>query len=326
MSYKINMAHFAGIFPMPNSIVDKHIRFASEMSIKTLLIIMRNSENPPSPQIITQILGVDTVAEIEEAILYWSDLGVLVSEVSTSPEDITPVPAHTPLPIAKTTTAKTIVKATEKNQMERQEVLDYISSHQEVNNLIHEIQAITGKNLTSTDLRVIVSLHSHYGLSSEYIIMAVIYCKQRDKLGMRYVESLIISWTEKDIYDAETLDKFIKAEAQRNKLESKVQSALGLSNRILVAKEKKFIDTWCNKYKFDIKMIKLAYERTIESIGTLNFAYVDKILESWHKKGIKTPKDAVEEANQFKKSNSEDDKPSYSHDELDKLIYKDYMK
>lgn len=43
-------------------------------------------------------------------------------------------------------------------------------------------------------------------------------------------------------------------------------------------------------------MIRLAYERTVEKIGKLSFPYIDSILSSWYKKGIKTPRQASEES------------------------------
>ena len=42
-------------------------------------------------------------------------------------------------------------------------------------------------------------------------------------------------------------------------------------------------------------MIHIAYERTIERIGKLSFAYIDSILKAWHEKNITTPQEAYQE-------------------------------
>ncbi|MEE1491695.1 MAG: DnaD domain protein, partial [Massilioclostridium sp.] len=66
-----------------------------------------------------------------------------------------------------------------------------------------------------------------------------------------------------------------------------------------------------------INMIRLAYERTIDSIGELSFPYINKILSEWHKHSIATPEQAnSRDAKPAPKQS--DEAPSYDLDKLSK--------
>lgn len=40
-------------------------------------------------------------------------------------------------------------------------------------------------------------------------------------------------------------------------------------------------------------MIRLAYERAVENTGKLSFAYINKVLQNWHREGVRTAADAA---------------------------------
>lgn len=52
--------------------------------------------------------------------------------------------------------------------------------------------------------------------------------------------------------------------------------------------EKECYLKWANEWKFSHEMIMLAVEQTIHAADP-TFSYIDKVLENWHKEGIKTP-------------------------------------
>ncbi len=323
MIYKINLGMFDGIFPMPNIIVDKHIRLASEVAVKTLLVIMRNAQNPISPQIISQILGVDSIEEVNEAIEYWQQLGVLISEDKSVKQDV----INSEIRISD----KSLIEKKSENkpqpikrgEFSRKEALDLVQKNNELKTLVHAIQESTGKTLTSVDFECLAALYSYYGLSTDYILMAVVYSSKRGKKGLKYVEKMIMSWLEEGIDNHEKLDNHIQLLSEMQSVEGKVKSVLGINDRALISSEKKHIKRWMSDYKFDLDMIKLAYERTVEGTGKLSFPYMDKILQNWHELSVKTPNDAAQQSD--KRKNKPTDSPSYSQNELDKLIYKDYF-
>lgn len=62
---------------------------------------------------------------------------------------------------------------------------------------------------------------------------------------------------------------------------------LGISGRAPVEGERKYIAAWVD-LGFDDETICLAYERTVLKKGSLNWAYMNSILKSWHQKGLHT--------------------------------------
>ena len=67
-------------------------------------------------------------------------------------------------------------------------------------------------------------------------------------------------------------------------------------------------------------MIEEAYELTLNGTGKLNFKYMDKILTDWYSKGVKS-KQALESVEQKR---TEDDKPSFDINEIERLEMRKY--
>ena len=55
-------------------------------------------------------------------------------------------------------------------------------------------------------------------------------------------------------------------------------------------------------------MIILAYDEMANHTGKLSFAYIDKVLMNWHKKGIKTPSDIEKETEEYSKAKKSADR------------------
>jgi len=52
------------------------------------------------------------------------------------------------------------------------------------------------------------------------------------------------------------------------------------------------MEVWVKDYRFSLDIIKLACEKTVENTGKVSLSYAEKILSSWHKKGVKSVEDA----------------------------------
>jgi transcription-repair coupling factor (superfamily II helicase) len=84
------------------------------------------------------------------------------------------------------------------------------------------------------------------------------------------------------------------------------------------AVEKEFCESW-RIYGISSELIHFAYEKCIEKTAKLSFPYINKILLSWHQKGIKT----VAEASAENKPKTEENKPSFDLDELERRMMLD---
>ena len=78
-----------------------------------------------------------------------------------------------------------------------------------------------------------------------------------------------------------------------NDIYSKYEKELG---RPLSPMESEIISKWLEEY--DEELIILALKEAIYN-GTTNFRYIDRIIFEWHKKGIKTEKDIIENRKKY---------------------------
>lgn len=372
MNYKLNLGAWNTVFAVPSAITDQYIKLCSGVALKALLLMLRHSEHGISTAEIAELLSLSQ-GDVCDAVNSLVQLGIvqlageeLTLAVKEKQDDTTSirataktavVSAPSAIPLSSEATAapkpeiqeipvphggeQKLVKVTgTKSSLSRGEMHQLISSNSRLENLIHETQQVMGKTLTSAEMDTIVSLHSYYGLTCDFILMAIQYCCSIQKANMRYIEKTIAAWVDLGVDTHEKAEKHIAKLADYHSKENKVRSAFGISDRALISKEQKMIETWFDDYHFDIAMMKLAFERTVEKTGKLSFAYINTILSSWHSKGIKTPKDAaMEQAPSYDKQgqgqkpaegtapapkHAPSRKASYDIDELEKMIYSGY--
>ncbi len=63
---------------------------------------------------------------------------------------------------------------------------------------------------------------------------------------------------------------------------------LGYVNRLPTEKEKKIIDKWFEEYKFTMELVLRGCENSAKTSNP-NINYIDGVLSSWYRKGIKAP-------------------------------------
>ena len=61
----------------------------------------------------------------------------------------------------------------------------------------------------------------------------------------------------------------------------------------LSSTEKKYIESWVS-LGFGAEALAIAYDRTVTNTGSLKWNYMDKILHSWHEKGLHSPREILE--------------------------------
>lgn len=142
-------------------------------------------------------------------------------------------------------------------------------------------------------MQCLTALYAYYGLSPEFILTVMGYCKSIDKLSMRYVEKTAASWQEKGIDTVPEAERYIDYLSRRHSNEGQVGQAFRHHDRSLTTREKEMIASWYGELGYGIDVIRLAYERAVENTGKLSFAYINKVLQNWHREGVRTAADAA---------------------------------
>lgn len=125
-----------------------------------------------------------------------------------------------------------------------------------------------------------------------------------------YLLAVADSWAANNVKTHNDLDKYYIKLDKLNILEKDIKRALKI-RRSLSTFESDMIERWSIEFCYEFDIIKLALAETIK-ISNPSFKYVDKILEDWHSKGLKTKEDIEENQKQheqkYRKTTSSNEK------------------
>ena len=191
------------------------------------------------------------------------------------------------------TEEKRILPGERPNYTER-DVLRAVDTEPSFRSLYGEVQRLLGRNLNTEELKILLGFVRYLGLPEDVISVLVCYCKdrarQQGKLrnpSLRTIEKEAYAWAEQGIDTMEEAAAYIQSRNLRNSRISRVMNILQIRGRTLTPGEEKYAQGWLDM-GFDEESIAMAYERTCINIGTLNWAYMNKILTRWHQAGLHT--------------------------------------
>ncbi len=156
--------------------------------------------------------------------------------------------------------------------------------------LIAEAQRVLGHALSTPDLKKLFGIYDYLALPAEVVMQLLHYCaaSSRGRLpSMRYIEQEAYLWADREILTLEQAEAFIAEQARRREESAAVAELLGIRGRELTGTESKYIQSWLEDGT-PRELISLAYDRTVTNTGTLKWGYMNKILQSWREKGLKT--------------------------------------
>lgn len=152
-----------------------------------------------------------------------------------------------------------------------------------------------GKKLTTPDLEILLGLYDHLGLPADVIFSLVGFCME--KIAARYgpgrrptlrqIEQEGYLWARQGIFDQKSASAHIKKYQRTREAVPQLMALLGLEDRKPSPGEEKYLAAW-SEMGFDSDVILRAYDRTVLRCKELRWPYMNKILDSWHRKGLHT--------------------------------------
>lgn len=174
------------------------------------------------------------------------------------------------------------------------DVVDALNRDQSFRSLYGEVQRVLGKTLTTEELKILLGFTRYLGLPNEVISVLVSYCRERSRQrgslrnpSLRTIEKEAYFWAEQGIDTMEQAAGYIRTQHLRATQMEQLKRTLQLYGRNLTAAEERYAASWL-EMGFQMDAIALAYERTCLNVGTLNWAYMNKILTRWHEAGLHT--------------------------------------
>ncbi len=334
--YKINPNTYASAFVIPADVADKHLRMAGKAQLKVLLWLYRNPAAKWDISVISRDTGIPA-DEIDDSMLYWVEAGLVLKDgQNIAPVDNTPASDVFRTRNVTETVQKTVETEQEQPVAKPSKPVQVKPSHKDiarrmdesvnVRSMYTEAQEIFGRTLGYDVQSSLLIMHDHYGLPVEVILMICNYSKTIGKQGsLSYIMKIGAEWSDLGIDTFEKASDKIARLEKSNNLWASFRQFTGVENPRPTAKQTQYFEIWVNDLGFDIDMIALAYEKTVEKKGNISFSYMNGILKSWHESGLKTPNDVFSAEAEFsgqstkKKSkpvkngsdDSDDDSPSY---------------
>lgn len=192
--------------------------------------------------------------------------------------------------------------------------------------VVNEAQRKLGRALSTSDLKILFGIYDYLALPPDVIFILISHCVEifAEKYGsgrlpsMRNIEKEAYSWVNKEILTLEQADEYIKRAAERRGRVNELKAAMGICGRALTPTEGKYITSWLDM-GFDNDAILIAYDRTVTNTGALKWSYMNKILLSWHEKGIHTEAEIAERDSRPAARPANNHRSSVSDDELKRL-------
>lgn len=160
--------------------------------------------------------------------------------------------------------------------------------------LYGEVQRLLGRTLNTEELKILLGFVRYLGFTADVISVLICYCKDRARQrgslrnpSLRTVEKEAYAWAERGIDTVEEAAAFIQSQNVRNSRLSRLLQLLQIRGRSLTSAEERYAQSWLDM-GFEEGCFAMAYEKTCLNTGGLNWAYMNRILASWHEQGLHT--------------------------------------
>ena len=193
-------------------------------------------------------------------------------------------------------------------QVSSKDIAEALKMDPGMKDTIAMIEKLMGKPLTQWQITSIFNFMEWYGMDGALVVMLFEYCISMEKRSFSYIEKVAQSWNQEGINDIKSAEAVIKRANAEKKFQGQCKKLFGL-DRAFTPSEIKYINSWKTDMGFSVNMVSQAYEITIKNTGKLAFAYMNKVLASWHAKGIKNPE----------KIQEKDAKPAASGTKIDEI-------
>lgn len=152
-----------------------------------------------------------------------------------------------------------------------------------------------GKKLTTPDVAILLGLYDQLGLPADVIFLLVGFCAERTALRygagrkptMRQIEKEGYTWARLGLMTQESASAYIRKYQRSREALPRMMRLLRLGDRPPAPSEEKYLLAW-EGMGFADEAIERAYDKTMLKCKELKWPYMNKILCSWHEKGLHT--------------------------------------
>ena len=289
-----------GVAVLPAAVTE-HLKKASKNDLTVLLALAADADlckaDDPAAALSAKT-GV-AVSDVQASLAFWRGTGLLTAqETATAPVGT---------PVEKAVAAPVVIAdkgLPDYSSAELADIMDDKSKNMKT--LIDECQRVVGKVFNVAETKTIAGMVDYLGFDGEYVVILLTHCVKMGKKSMRYIEKTALSLYDAGITDAEALAAYLHRIEARAEIEGQIRALYGMGDRKLSQKEKKMIETWVGVMKYDMDMIRLAFEVNADATHDPNLSYTDSILQRWHAAGYRTTADAERDIAEYRRKKQGD--------------------
>ncbi|MBU5486364.1 DnaD domain protein [Clostridium sp. MSJ-11] len=304
--------------PVSNVFIDKHMPRARGEFVKVYLLGLKycvSGELGVNSSIMASTLHL-LETDVLNAWSYWNDEGVI---------KMTPVDNMGNFSIEFIDLSESNINSTED-----------INLLEELNNnstkdMLQDIEKLLGRPLSSKEMTMYIGWIKDYNFLPEIILLLIQYCASKGKTDSRYIEMVAIAWHNAKIKTIEDAQTFIKKHEDKWINIRKILNYVGIKDGEVMKPQEELLTKWLSSYNFSLEIIYKACDICFHRINKADFKYIDGILTSWFKDGIKSIEDVDKKDNKkaYKKTSNfkpkldsfnNYDQRNYDFDELEKKL------
>ena len=289
MQYQVSPSAYQSVFVVPSDVVDKYLRFAGAVQLKILLWALRSGSGGFDVDSAAQALNIPRM-DAADAIRYWVETGILV-QTGESPEEgkqyALPAQQAPSIFSSKDTVKETPAAPLAPAKPLSEDIVRRTQESPEIAFLFRQAQKKLGRTIGYDTQAKLLMMHDQYGLPVEVVLMIVEYCVSRGKGHINYIEKMAMRWSEREIDTIESAEKEIAYLNRTNAVWSSLRSLTGYGNPYPTSQQQQYLDEWTQKLGFEVEMIYLAYEKTVDQTGKTSFQYMNSILHRWAEEGLR---------------------------------------
>lgn len=329
MEYKLDLGMWNRVFAVPCALVDRHLKLAGKEQLQAILYILRNSGESFSPEGMADALGMSLDSALD-ALQYWEDRGLL----AISGETLHPIPqAENPAGDTPISPAPSSVSDSPdpepskpalppKKRMVRPDgahLAARLQESEDIRFLFQEAEATFGKTISPAMSSLLLTICDDYGLPIEVTVMLLHYAKDVGKTGTAYIDAAARDWAESGIFTLEAAEGKLRELSEKNLAWGQVRASAGIPKRAPTKKEEELALRWVREWGFSQEMLSAAYERCADNTGKFSAPYMNKVLASWHKEGIRNLDELSQAEQKRTKEKQKESAASYDIDELERM-------
>lgn len=273
-----------------NRFIDQYMPKANGEYVKLYLYLLRlHQEGRPFSLEHTADLFEHTENDIRRALSYWEKQGLVllkkdgkgqITDISLL-EPGEPKSAAAPPVLSVPETAAASEKQKPSLTADR---IAALKNQEEIEQLLFIASQYLGKTLSPTEISNILYFYDTLHFSTDLIEYLIEYCVSKGSKSARYMEKVALEWSKEGV---STVEDAKKGSSLYHRKYYSALNAFGIKGRGPSQSEMEYVDRWTNEFHFTSAIIAEACDRTITQTHQPNFAYANRILEEWHKKGIR---------------------------------------